>query len=184
MIFGLCGARNGSEHVLRRSAHCHHAVSFQLAEVDDLVRLVQPCGIGEGLRLLRLGVGGVFDLKIAVQLSAKVFDRLYARGGVDPIQVDLGVDSSGAVPHDDPCAPFLQQAHQGAQQDGVGGRRRFGLQERDQIGFDRYGHSVLDPTQPAEGGKGLEQRLLRLRRIVLCTGNDGYVHGANLRCFS
>ena len=91
MVLRLHRPRHRAEHVFHRRRQGHHAVAFQLAEVDDSVGLVQIGGVLKGLRRNGLGKMGGLLLEIPVQPPAEFLHGSHAGGGVHPIHIGGGI---------------------------------------------------------------------------------------------
>lgn len=107
VVFRLHRAGDNAEEVFAGVRHREHAVRFQLAEVNDRVRVVEPAGVGErpglhGLRGVRLGLRGV-----EIERGPGLFALPQAADVVDAVQVRSGEESAGAVAQHDGCATLL-----------------------------------------------------------------------------
>ncbi len=150
VAFRLHGAGNGPKHVFCPAGHGHHPVGLELAQVDDRVRITQPCGILELAAHLSLREMCLPLPEILVEPPTRLFRRPHAGGGVHPVHVGGVIQPSGAVPHHHVRPPRPQQFHQGAEKPGVGGNCLFRLGKGYQIHFDGNFHSRAHPIQPAQ----------------------------------
>ena len=106
MILRLDGAWNGAKHVFRPAAQSHHAVAFELAEVDDDVGPVQVGGIPEAPAHRSPGIAGLRLGEVPVQDAARRLHRSHACGGIDPAHMLGIIQAARAISHHDLSPPL------------------------------------------------------------------------------
>ena len=169
--------RHDAEHILGSAGHPHHAVRFQLAEVDYGVRLIQIGGVfklpGRGSALQ----AAFLDLKVPVQRGTVLQRRRNAGPLVDPVEIGAVVNAAGAVADNDLCAAFGQQRRESRKQRRMGGygvlRRTAGHQVR----FDDDLHAGGHPVQPAQRFQQPRQGGFALLQVIGRTAHKGNVAG-------
>ena len=178
MIFRLHGAGDGAEEIFHGGGHTHHAVCFELADVDDGVRLLQICRTGELPRLYGGREGSLRDADIGVEHGAERLRGAQARHVIDMVKRGRRVEAAGAVADDDLRAVLLQQANKRADDGWMDGRGSLRLHGGDKIQLERDTHARLYPVQPAGLRADALQRVQNLRFVIASTGGqrNGLVH--------
>ena len=165
VIFRLHCAGNDAEKVFDGVRHAHHAVRFELADVDDRVSLLQICRHRKapGLRCFRIRDRA--DGKIRVKLRAERLGGTQAGHIVNALQMRRSIQPAGAVAKNDVRTARRQQLYQRADDGRMDCRGLLRLHGGDKIELQRHTHAGRDPVKPA-------------RRV-----DRGLQRGGNLRLF-
>ena len=91
VVFRFQGARNRAEEILGSGGHTHHAVTFELAEVDDGVSLCQVLGVLKGAGGQGLGICGLRLGKVPVQLCPGGLHRIKSSCPIDFLHKGGGI---------------------------------------------------------------------------------------------
>ena len=165
VILRLHCAGNDAEKVFDGVRHAHHAVRFELADVDDRVSLLQICRHrkASGLRCFRIRDRA--DGKIRVKLRAERLGGTQAGHIVNALQMRRSIQPAGAVAKNDVRAARRQQLYQRADDGRMDCRSLLRLHGGDKIELQRHAHAGRDPVKTA-------------RRV-----DRGLQRGGNLRLF-
>ncbi len=172
MALRLHGAGNRAKHIFSAAGHGHHAVGFKLAEIDNRVRIAQPCGVFELAAYLSLRETGLPFPKVLIKPPTRLLRRPHAGSGVHPVHVGGIIKPPGTVSHHHIRSPCRQKLHQGTQKPRVGGSRLFRLGKGHQVHLNGNPHSRAHPIQPAQRPQHPLQRRPGLLLRIVGTGDN------------
>ena len=100
VIFRLHGAGDDAEQIFRGVGHAHHAMALELAEIDDGVGIVEPCGVGELVRADSVRERCLGPCEVLVELRPHFLTGVHSGHVIDVRQMRGIEKTAGAVTDD------------------------------------------------------------------------------------